>query len=94
MKLIDPQLLPLPHLIIKSESHQTGQGSGGAQSVCGGWRGRRMKGNTEGHRRASGDQPGRGGVCAGEPMVSATWHRILESNKMRMQPWGVVPVGP
>ena len=53
-----------------------------------------MKGNTEGHRRASGDQPGRGGVCAGEPMVSATWHRILESNKMRMQPWGVVPVGP
>ena len=54
-----------------------------------------MKGNTEGHRRASGDHPGRGGgVCAGEPMVSATWHRILESNKMRMQPWGVVPVGP
>lgn len=35
MKLIGPQLLPLPHLIIKSES-QTGQGSGGAQSVGGG----------------------------------------------------------
>lgn len=33
-----------------------------------------MKGNTEGHRRAPGDQPGKGGVCAGEPMVSATWH--------------------
>ena len=53
MKLIDPQLLPLPHLIIKSESHQTGQGSGGAECVCGG----RMKGNTERHRRAPGDKP-------------------------------------